>query len=97
MDEHELVLSGGKVLEAKNGKAEEEEESATESRDDELNNNNNVLMRWEKFLPKMTLSVLLVESDDSTRQLVGALLRKCSYRGLLIIHLFVFIVFSSLD
>jgi hypothetical protein len=27
------------------------------------------------------LSVLLVEADDSTRQIIAALLRKCSYRG----------------
>lgn len=39
------------------------------------------LMRWEKFLPKMVLRVLLVEADDSTRQIIAALLRKCSYKG----------------
>ena len=38
-------------------------------------------MRWEKFLPKMILRVLLVEADDSTRQIIAALLRKCSYKG----------------
>lgn len=38
------------------------------------------LMRWEKFLPKMILTVLLVEADDSTRQIIAALLRKCSYK-----------------
>ncbi|KAE9604067.1 putative response regulator and transcription factor RR-A-type family [Lupinus albus] len=38
------------------------------------------LMRWEKFLPKMVLRVLLVEADDSTRQIIAALLRKCSYK-----------------
>lgn len=37
---------------------------------------------WERFLPKMVLRVLLVESDVSTRQIIAALLRKCSYRGL---------------
>nr|GMC96461.1 two-component response regulator-like APRR5 [Ipomoea batatas]GME09636.1 two-component response regulator-like APRR5 [Ipomoea batatas] len=37
-------------------------------------------MRWERFLPKMALRVLLVEADDSTRQIIAALLRKCSYR-----------------
>ncbi|KAG5031605.1 hypothetical protein JHK82_015207 [Glycine max] len=37
-------------------------------------------MRWEKFLPKMILRVLLVEADDSTRQIIAALLRKCSYK-----------------
>lgn len=38
-------------------------------------------LRWERFLPKMVLRVLLVEADDSTRQIIAALLRKCSYRG----------------
>lgn len=33
------------------------------------------VVRWEK------LRVLLVEADDSTRQIIAALLRKCSYRG----------------
>lgn len=39
------------------------------------------LVRWERFLPKIALRVLLVEADDSTRQIIAALLRKCSYRG----------------
>ncbi|KAF8683760.1 hypothetical protein HU200_044693 [Digitaria exilis] len=34
---------------------------------------------WERFLPVKTLRVLLVENDDSTRQVVSALLRKCCY------------------
>lgn len=38
-------------------------------------------VKWEKFLPRMALRVLLVEADDSTRQIIAALLRKCSYRG----------------
>ncbi|XP_006347516.1 two-component response regulator-like APRR5 [Solanum tuberosum] len=38
------------------------------------------VLKWERFLPKMVFRVLLVESDDSTRQIVAALLRKCSYR-----------------
>ncbi|KAG6417346.1 hypothetical protein SASPL_119500 [Salvia splendens] len=37
-------------------------------------------VRWERFLPKMEVRVLLVEADDSTRQIISALLRKCSYR-----------------
>ncbi|KVI04576.1 CCT domain-containing protein [Cynara cardunculus var. scolymus] len=40
----------------------------------------NNVVRWEKFLPKMVLRVLLVEADDSTRQIITALLRKCSYK-----------------
>lgn len=38
-------------------------------------------VRWERFLPKMVVRVLLVEADDSTRQIISALLRKCSYKG----------------
>ncbi|CAI5462305.1 unnamed protein product [Closterium sp. Yama58-4] len=34
---------------------------------------------WEAFLPQGSLRVLLVEDDDSTRHVVGALLRNCSY------------------
>ncbi|KAE8697202.1 Two-component response regulator-like APRR9 [Hibiscus syriacus] len=34
---------------------------------------------WERFLPRMVLRVLLVEADDSTRQIIAALFRKCSY------------------
>lgn len=38
------------------------------------------MVRWERFLPRVQLRVLLVEADDSTRQIIGALLRKCSYK-----------------
>lgn len=37
------------------------------------------MIRWERFLPVRSLKVLLVENDDSTRQVVSALLRNCSY------------------
>eukprot|EP01018_Ginkgo_biloba_P012239 Gb_04978 [translate_table: standard] len=37
------------------------------------------IVRWERFLPQRCLRVLLVEVDDSTRQVVSALLRNCSY------------------
>lgn len=36
---------------------------------------------WERFLPIKTVKVLLVENDDSTRQVVSALLRNCGYEG----------------
>ncbi|CAH9127082.1 unnamed protein product [Cuscuta epithymum] len=36
-------------------------------------------INWEKFLHISSIKVLLVESDDSTRQIVTALLRKCNY------------------
>ncbi|KAH0722645.1 hypothetical protein KY290_005299 [Solanum tuberosum] len=38
------------------------------------------ILKWESFLPEMVFRVLLVEIDDSTRQIVAALLRKCNYR-----------------
>lgn len=34
---------------------------------------------WERFLHLRSLKVLLVENDDSTRHVVAALLRNCSY------------------
>ena len=40
------------------------------------------LVQWERFLPRMVLRVLLVEADHSTRQIIAALLRKCSYPDL---------------
>uniref|UniRef100_A0A2P2LFQ7 Response regulatory domain-containing protein n=1 Tax=Rhizophora mucronata TaxID=61149 RepID=A0A2P2LFQ7_RHIMU len=36
---------------------------------------------WEKFLHLRSLKVLLVENDDSTRHVLTALLRNCSYEG----------------
>ncbi|KAK8966143.1 Two-component response regulator-like APRR3 [Platanthera guangdongensis] len=38
------------------------------------------VVQWERFLPLRTIKVLLVENDDSTRQVVSALLRNC-YNG----------------
>ncbi|XP_039001243.1 two-component response regulator-like APRR3 isoform X2 [Hibiscus syriacus] len=46
----------------------------------EENDGSSEVVRWEKFLPRTVLRVLLVEADDSTRQIIAALLRKCSYR-----------------
>lgn len=37
------------------------------------------IIHWERFLHVRTLKVLLVENDDSTRHIVSALLRNCSY------------------
>lgn len=39
------------------------------------------VFRWERFLAKMAVRVLLVEADDSTRHIISALLRKCGYKG----------------
>ena len=38
-------------------------------------------IHWERFLPVRSIKVLLVEDDDSTRHVVSALLRNCSYEG----------------
>ncbi|KAK1257195.1 Two-component response regulator-like PRR73 [Acorus gramineus] len=40
------------------------------------------VVSWERFLPLRSLKVLLVENDDSTRHVVTALLRNCSYEVL---------------
>ncbi|KAE8720344.1 Two-component response regulator-like APRR7 [Hibiscus syriacus] len=39
----------------------------------------NAMCCWERFLHVRTVTVLLVENDDSTRHVVTALLRNCSY------------------
>ncbi|KAK4762278.1 hypothetical protein SAY87_030162 [Trapa incisa] len=36
--------------------------------------------KWQSFMPRLTMRVLLVESDDSTRQIIASLLQKCGYR-----------------
>jgi hypothetical protein len=85
---HVVITSGEKLVrvEEEEKKLREEEESGTESRGGgEMKG----LLRWEKFLPKMVLRVLLVEADDCTRQIITALLRKCNYKGIVYIH-FVF-------
>jgi len=43
------------------------------------------MVRWDRLLPSTAIRVLLVEADDSTRQIIGALLRKCNYKGLFVI------------
>ncbi|WJX40604.1 hypothetical protein P8452_28059 [Trifolium repens] len=78
---HVVITSGEKLVrvEEEEKKLREEEESGTESRGGgggEMKG----LLRWEKFLPKMVLRVLLVEADDCTRQIITALLRKCNYK-----------------
>lgn len=72
-----VVVSGEKGMEVELV-TEEEEEKKTEEKDDD---STEMAVRWEEFLPRMVLRVLLVEADDSTRQIIAALLRKCSYRG----------------
>ncbi|GAB2271880.1 hypothetical protein Dimus_006709 [Dionaea muscipula] len=38
------------------------------------------VVKWEKYLPRMVIRVLLVEADCSTRQIIASLLRKCNYQ-----------------
>ncbi|KAL4385203.1 hypothetical protein GQ457_15G011750 [Hibiscus cannabinus] len=38
------------------------------------------MVEWERFLPRLALRVLLIEADDSTRQIIAAFLKKCNYR-----------------
>lgn len=53
------------------------------------------LVRWDRFLPIRSLKVLLVENDDSTRHVVSALLRNCSYEGLFLLLAFPKTVMST--
>ncbi|KAA8533529.1 hypothetical protein F0562_031037 [Nyssa sinensis] len=71
----EVVVSseGGVDLQMK----ETETETETEKKED---GSAASVLRWERFVPRMVLRVLLVEADDSTRQIIAALLRKCNYR-----------------
>ncbi|XP_008777759.1 two-component response regulator-like PRR95 isoform X2 [Phoenix dactylifera] len=55
--------------------AEEEKKGGGEEGEGETG-----VVRWERFLRRMSVRVLLVEGDDSTRHIIAALLRKCSYR-----------------
>ncbi|KAF9597429.1 hypothetical protein IFM89_018875 [Coptis chinensis] len=55
-------------------------EAGGEEHHDHDHHHNRQVIRWERFLPKRVLRVLLVENDDSTRHIVSALLRNCSYQ-----------------
>lgn len=71
-----VVVSGEKGMEVML-ETEEELSKAKQQKDD----GSREMVKWDKFIPRMVLRVLLVEADDSTRQIIAALLRKCSYRG----------------
>jgi pseudo-response regulator 7 len=83
---HALSANGGKEW---RGGQEEEDLPDTHSAppgaqrlDEQKHHHQGPVIRWERFLPVKTLRVLLVENDDCTRQIVGALLRKCGYEGM---------------
>ncbi|XP_010251440.1 PREDICTED: two-component response regulator-like PRR95 [Nelumbo nucifera] len=58
----------------------QEEEGEGETQEDKKKDSSATMVKWEEIFPRMFLRVLLVEADDSTRQIIAALLRKCSYR-----------------
>lgn len=66
-------------------KEEEEEEGGTSSTE---------VVRWGSYLPTTVLRILLVEADDSTRQIITALLRKCNYRGMIFVGFRIFTWFG---
>lgn len=76
----EVVVSGEQVMEVETKEAEKSEESDKMEKEEEDGGSKEVV-RWESYLPRMALTVLLVEADDSTRQIIAALLRKCNYKG----------------
>ncbi|CAL1366531.1 unnamed protein product [Linum trigynum] len=76
-EEGEVVLKKQRMEE--NGEGEiVEVESESEGGCDRRSNDSAAGL--EKKLSPMVLRVLLVESDDSTRQIISALLRKCGFR-----------------
>lgn len=58
---------------------ERESAAAAMVEDDSGGRGEEGMVRWERFMPRVSMKVLLVESDNSTRQIITALLRKCSY------------------
>ena len=73
---------GEVVVSSEEMKTESEKQRSTEMmKNNGGDSSSGVVMRWEKLLPGMNMRVLLVEADDSTRHIIAALLRKCSYRG----------------
>lgn len=83
------VVNGGEYTYMIGEKMIKGKERVVRSRETEMKNAEemkeeveNVILRWEKFVPKMEMRVLLVEADDSTRHIITALLNKCCYKGI---------------
>ncbi|XP_028795813.1 two-component response regulator-like APRR3 isoform X2 [Neltuma alba] len=72
----EAVLPSGKKGMEVRLEIEEEMNTMSQLKDE----SSTEMVNWDKLLPQMVLRVLVVEADDSTRQIIAALLRKCSYR-----------------
>lgn len=70
----EVVVSSEQVMESENGNTKKKMKKPASVE----------VVKWERFIPRMAMKVLLVEADDSTRQIIAALLRKCTYRGYLL-------------
>lgn len=78
----EAVVSSNEVMEVElQEKEERKNERDMGDEEDKEKKSSSGVIRWGRFVPRMVLRVLLVEADDSTRQIIAALLRKCSYRG----------------
>lgn len=71
----QVVVSEMEAVKIERSREEEEEEDGAGGA------SSTEVVRWENYLPRTVLRVLLVEADDSTRQIITALLRKCNYRG----------------
>ncbi|GAB4861528.1 hypothetical protein Ancab_036718 [Ancistrocladus abbreviatus] len=71
----EFDANSGEEMEVEVERNVKEEEEDSEKRE-----NGSEVVRWEKYLPRMVIRILLVESDYSTRQIIAALLRKCNYK-----------------
>ncbi|XP_052187474.1 two-component response regulator-like APRR9 [Diospyros lotus] len=78
----EVVVLSGECEDAMELEEKQRSEAApeTEKNEEEEEERPASVVRWEKFLPRMVLRVLLVESDYATRQIIALLLRKCNYR-----------------
>ncbi|KAK8690475.1 hypothetical protein V6N13_074008 [Hibiscus sabdariffa] len=84
----EVVLSGEEVEEVRfgsetdkgNGELESKKKKKKKKQRGTGSSASGAVVNWGRFLPMPALRVLLVEADDSTRQIISALLRKCSYR-----------------
>ncbi|MED6195464.1 hypothetical protein PIB30_038068 [Stylosanthes scabra] len=55
------------------------EEQSAKNEDRNGDGNGEEVIRWEKILARRVVRVLVVEADHSTRHLITAILRKCSY------------------
>lgn len=79
LEENELRSSSAPV-DVKDGQGRAAEAQAV-PQESQLQPPQGAMVCWESFLHLRSLKFLLVENDDSTRHVVTALLRNCSYEG----------------